>query len=285
MTEIKELLKKISELSGESRKSEISALFRELKYIKSPETVDALKKVYKKNIFSEENYKGKLPLELEKIKDNCLYIRRSSILALIDELSGDLEPSAKNTVKLFLLNCLNDKDHGIRSPVLKSAPKYFNLDELIKWYEKVISMETEKTGPKTMTSEDFANIRRGLIFVLGEKALYVTESQKNIIVDFVEKILTSSKEKDPNVRAAAAEILGKFGSEKHIKILEDLVGEKEYPTHLRASDAIKEIKQRSILGEEAPEKTGIREKINTLQSAINILQEELNKYKDELKKS
>jgi len=78
-----ELIQKILRLNGEHEKSEIGALFREFEGSLTQETAGILKEVYRKNIYNPGEDTGKSYFIRQRIKENCAYIRRSAILALL----------------------------------------------------------------------------------------------------------------------------------------------------------------------------------------------------------
>ena len=286
MTENKELYTKILELSHKNQKAEIGALFREFEHIKNPEAMDILKKVYTQNKFSSEEFKEDAPpLEVEAAKTNGAYIRRCSLLALMDCIQHIPASSNVNSAKIFLLSCIDDSDHSVREVILGTAPQIFDSQQLVAWYSKIRNMEKENANTG-LSKDDYAAVRRGLIFVIGEKLNMIED--RDSVVDFIHSILSVSRDTDSFVCSAAAEILGKYGNDSHIKTLEDIVNEHEYPAHLRAAKAIEEIKIRKITEpvataeEDTSTKDVLYTKINGLQEAIRILQTELEKYTKQL---
>lgn len=272
------LYEKILQLSGESNKAEIGAFIREFQHMSTPDTFEILKKVYNNNKYSDEKYENKSLQELDRIKNNCDYIRRCAILALIGYVERDITAEMQNSIKLFLLGCINDTNHGVREVILKMAPKQFDEKQLIAWYTKIRTIEDDNANSDIKS--DYTAIRRGLIYVLGEKISYVQNNEKNSMVTFIHKILHKPRDSDPYVCAAAAEILGKYGIQEHIKTLKEVVEENEYPAHLRAEKAIQQISSRSETA--SPEKEKIYAKIKSLEAAIKILQGECEKHKKQI---
>jgi hypothetical protein len=276
MVDNQQLYEKILALSGDSKKAEIGALFREFGHISSTDAIDTLKKVYTNSKYHPDFYKHKSIVEHETIKATCAYIRRCAILAIFDNLEHLKDIKRQNSIKLFLLGCINDTDHSVREVILKRAPKFFSEQQLIEWYGKIRQMETNSDNTSLM-KDDYTAIRRGLIYVLGESAVMPTN--RNAVVEFIYSILSKPRDTDPFVCAAAAEILGRFGSKEHIPALKEIVKDNEYPAHIRAEKAIEEIKLRGITEpiEKSPNKE-IYDKIAAIQTTIKILQEECEKY-------
>lgn len=232
------------------------------------------------NIYSDKKYTDKSIEEKQAIKDNCAYIRRCSILAMIDYSKSVKDPQLREAINRFLFSCINDPAHEVRQAIFNIASKEFNEVQLIESYNKIIIMADEKTI-KNVIKEEYTAMRRGIVRALGEKISLVEKDSRTNILIFINNILKPPRDIDPYVCAAAAEILGNHGNMDNIEVLQDLIHSKEYPAHLRAEQAIKLIKKRESQKEDISKIT-LYEKIQSLEQAIQVLTKECQKYKKDI---
>jgi HEAT repeat protein len=280
MFESKKLFELIQQVSGLNNKAQIGALFREFQGITNPKTAQVLKTVYLNNIYSDKKYPDKSMLEKQSIKDNCSYIRRCSILAMIEHSKSVEDSKLREAINRFLFSCINDPAHEVRQAVFNIASKEFNETQLIESYNKIRAMASED-AISNLIKDEYNAMRRGIIRALGEKISFAEETVGKNIIKFIHSILKTPRDNDPYVCAAAAEILGNHGSVENIEVLQDIIHANEYPAHLRAEQAIKQIKKREKQ-KDSIDKIMLYKKIQSLEHAIQVLQSECQKYKKDI---
>ena len=270
----RELLEKIKKIDGRSSKSEIGALFREFEDELTPETVELLRGAYKRNFFDDENSYRELPnLSRQRIKENSAFVRRSVVLAVVNLSIEPSDPKTQAMISDFLSECIQDPEHEVRNVVFSVAPDRFNGKQLYESYTRIRSLIKDENVSMPYQLDEYSAARRAIIRAMGEKLSIASEDERREIIEYVHSVIRKPLDPDPSVLAAAAQILGYYGSHEHVESLKEIIPTQEYPAHLRAEKAVGQIITRHEKAMESSKKELLR-KIQAIDISIKVLQEQ-----------
>jgi hypothetical protein len=199
--------------AGSAESAEINTLFKEAK--SNPETYNVSKfpffaTAYTNNKYGPEKHRDRNSTERTEIELNCNAVRQNSIFTIIDiyeKTEKIQEESAKierDNIESFLLECT--RDSIVRKAILEMAVN-FDTDKLMQKYNKSFPSGEIIRGKhkQDSTSDRFAAMRGGIIYVIGEKiALAQDQTEIGWLIDFMHETFY---DKHPYVREATAKVM------------------------------------------------------------------------------